>query len=101
MINHEIASKLDQIKEILIKNKVVKAYLFGSVLRDDFNNESDIDIIVNIDESLDISTYGNSYWNIQFGLEDMLRRKIDLVTECSIKNPYFKKEVDETKVEII
>ena len=75
--------------------------VFGSAVRSDFTEKSDIDIIVNIDESLGISEYGNCYWNIQFGLEDLLRREIDLITECSIKNPYFKMEVDNMKVAIL
>ena len=101
MINTEIVNSLPQILEILKNNHVRRAYFFGSVLTDKFNQKSDIDIIVNIDESLGISEYGNCFWNIQFGLEDLLRREIDLITECSIKNPYFKMEVDNMKVAIL
>ena len=57
-----------------------------------------------IDNTLDISTYGNSYRNILFelfGLEEALKRKIDLITERSIKNPYFRLEVDNMKVAIL
>jgi hypothetical protein len=101
MINPEIINNLPQILEILKNNHVRRAYLFGSVLTDHFNDKSDLDIIVDIDNTIDISTYGNSYWNIMFGLEDALKRKIDLITECSIKNPYFKIEVDNAKVAIL
>ena len=101
MINPEIINKIPQILDILKNNHVKKAYLFGSVLTEDFNEKSDVDIIVDIDSSLNLSDYGNSYWNILFGLEDMLKRDIDLITECSIKNPYFKMEVDNMKLAIL
>lgn len=101
MIHSEISNKLPEIIEILENNHVKSAYLFGTVLTDDFNEKSDLDIIINIDNSLELSEYGNSYWNILFALEDMLDREIDLITESSIKNPYFKSEVDSTKVAIL
>ena len=46
MINPEIMNKIPQILDILKNNHVKKAYLFGSVLTEDFNEKSDIDIIV-------------------------------------------------------
>lgn len=101
MINPEIMNNLPQILEILKNNHVRRAYLFGSSVTDKFNEKSDIDIIIDIDETLPIKEYADCYWNIQFGLEDMLKREIDLISEDCIKNPYFKKEVDETKEAIL
>ncbi|MBF0486958.1 MAG: nucleotidyltransferase domain-containing protein [Nitrospirae bacterium] len=101
MINKIITHKLDKIKELLKRNKVKKAYVFGSACTDKFNETSDVDILITIDECLDISEYGNCFWNIQFGLEDLLHREIDLITERSIKNPYFRIEVDSMKVAIL
>lgn len=101
MINPEIMNNLPQMLEILKNNHVKKAYLFGSALTDKFNDKSDVDILIEFDDSLDVSTYGNSYWNILFGLGNALKREIDLVTECSIKNPYFKKVVHETREAIL
>ncbi|MBF0466570.1 MAG: nucleotidyltransferase domain-containing protein [Nitrospirae bacterium] len=101
MINEEIARKIDKIKELLKKNNVEKAYIFGSACTEEFNEKSDVDILITIDESLDVSEYGNCFWNIQFGLEDLLQREIDLITERSLRNPYFKIEVDNMKVAIL
>jgi predicted nucleotidyltransferase len=101
MINPEIKNHLPQILEILKNNHVRRAYLFGSVLTDQFHEKSDIDIIVTIDESLGVNAYADCWWNIQFGLEDMLKREIDLISEDCIKNPYFQKEVDETREAIL
>jgi predicted nucleotidyltransferase len=42
--------------------------------------------------------YGDNYYNLKFSLENILKRRIDLLEEKAIKNPYFRKIVDENKV---
>ena len=57
-----------------------------------------------IGNALDIIIYpvekGENIWNLQFTLEDKLHREVDLVNEASLKNPFFIKEVNETKFKI-
>ncbi len=101
MIHPDIAQDMPNIIAILKNNHVKKAYLFGSAVTDNFNVDSDIDILVTIDDTLDVMEYGRSYWNILFGLEDELHREIDLLTIESLSNPYFINEVNTTKVEIL
>jgi hypothetical protein len=101
MIHLEVSRFLPQIKEILRNNHVKRAYLFGSVVTGGFNENSDIDILIDIDKSVDLSTYGEAYWNILFELENLMHRNIDLTTEVSIKNPYMKEELNQTKVLIL
>jgi len=43
--------KMDQIQELCKKNKVKTLFAFGSVIRYDFNDNSDIDLVVDIDEN--------------------------------------------------
>jgi predicted nucleotidyltransferase len=38
--------------------------------------------------------YAENYFNLKFALEDTLKRKIDLLEEKAIKNPYFKKSIE-------
>ncbi|HOV12653.1 MAG TPA: nucleotidyltransferase domain-containing protein [Spirochaetota bacterium] len=101
MINPEIASKLDIIRDILTKNNVKKAYLFGSVLRDDFKKDSDIDIYVDFDKNLDLDSYSDCWWNVLFSLEDYLQRPVDLLTKNNLSNPYFIDELNKTRIEIL
>lgn len=42
--------KIDQIQELCKTNKVKTLFAFGSVTREDFNESSDIDLVVDIDE---------------------------------------------------
>jgi predicted nucleotidyltransferase len=67
------------------------------VLTGDFNPESDIDLIVDIDEN-DPVTYSDSYFNLKFQLEKLLQRRIDLLEQNAIKNIYLKEQIDQTKV---
>lgn len=77
--------------------KVRTLSVFGSVTRNDFNNESDIDFVVDFDEN-DPFEYTNLYFQLKDKLEKLLERQIDLIEDRAIKNHYFKKELDETKV---
>jgi predicted nucleotidyltransferase len=89
------------IVSLLEKHKIKDAYLFGSVLNDKFNEEkSDVDFLVNFVDGIDPLEKGELLWNLRFSLEDNLRRPVDLITETSLKNPYFIEEVNKTKVKI-
>ncbi|MDB4918869.1 MAG: polymerase beta domain protein region [Mucilaginibacter sp.] len=58
--------------------------LFGSVVRDDFNNNSDIDIIVDFNGKI-----GIEFVTLADELERKLNHKVDLVSRGGIKQKYF------------
>jgi len=101
MIHPVVNEKLDIIRKILKDNNVKQAYLFGSAVTEDFREESDIDILINIDETLQPLERGRCYWDVLFKLEDTTNRTIDLVTMDSLSNPFFIEELNQTKVEIL
>lgn len=72
--------------------------VFGSILTDRFNDDSDIDMLVNFDttdhEKWD---YVGNYFDLQESLESILGRKVDLVVEKGLKNKYFIANVNRTK----
>jgi len=77
-------------------NKVKTLYVFGSILTPKFNKDSDIDFIVDFQEQ-DVLEYTTHYFNLKFGLEALFDRKIDLLEQQAIKNPYFLKNINEKK----
>ncbi len=77
-------------------HKVKSLYDFGSVLTDNFNNESDIDLIVNF-SIIAVEDYTDNYFDFKISLQDILKRTIDLLEEKSIKNPYFRQTVNEQR----
>ena len=90
-------TNINLIKKLCEKYRVRTFSAFGSVTREDFNENSDIDFVVDFDEN-DPFEYTDLYFQLKENLEQLLKRQIDLIEERGIKNPFFKKELDETKV---
>lgn len=84
------------IDKLCKENRVEKLYVFGSILNESFNENSDIDFIVDI-KNENSSDYTDNYFNLQFGFEDLFKRDIDLLTLNSLKNPYFIKNLERTR----
>lgn len=93
-----IRRNLAQIIALCEKHKVRELCVFGSVLTNSFNEDSDVDFTVIFDRSsLPLMEYGDNYFSFKFALEDLLKRDVDLVEYNAVKNPFFKEELDETK----
>ena len=85
----EIFKILKQHKEKLKKHHVIKIGIFGSVLRGDNTNESDIDFIVEFEDGK--KNYDN-FIELAFLLERLLQRKVDLLTIEAL-SPYMKPKI--------
>ena len=96
---NELTRHIDQIRILCGTNKVKTLFAFGSVVTEDFNSESDIDLIVDIDER-DPLTYSDSYFNLKFQLEQLFHRKVDLLEQKALKNPYLKEQIERTMIRI-
>lgn len=97
MISSSIKSELPQIIKLFIKHKIKSAYFFGSVLTNKFDENSDVDFLVNLQDGLDPVDAGGHLWDLEYELKDLLKRNIDIITERSLKNPYFIEEINSTK----
>ena len=94
----EIENKLDKLFELCIKYKVVKLFIFGSSSKGNFNNKtSDVDLIVDI-ENLPPVEKGENLMNFWTQLDELFDRKVDLLTNKNINNPYLKEEIDNSKL---
>jgi hypothetical protein len=71
-------------------------YAFGSVCTDKFNENSDIDFLISFD-NLSFDQYTANYFDLHYKLQDLFNRRIDLLTENSLSNPFFIKGIDLTK----
>ena len=98
-MNSIISLHIDQIKRLCELNKVRTLFAFGSVTTEKFSADSDIDLVVDIDENDPIS-YSDKYFNLKFQLEEILKRQIDLLEQKAIRNRYLKSEIERTKVQI-
>ncbi|MCC7450738.1 MAG: nucleotidyltransferase family protein [Anaerolineae bacterium] len=68
---------MDQIAAFCQRNRIRKLSLFGSVLRDDFSPESDIDVLVEFEPD---TVVGYKFINMQDELSELLQREVDLNT---------------------
>lgn len=100
MIHSAIIPYVPELIQLFKKNKIEKAYLFGFAVTENFKDTSDVDIIVKIDESFDPIEAGGNLWNLIDEMEQVLNRRVDLLTERYLRNPYLIEEINRTKVAI-
>ncbi len=78
---------------VLCRNHNVRSlFAFGSVVTD----KSDIDLLVSFNP-MEHGEYADTYFRLAENFEKLFKRQVDLVTEKSLKNPYFIESVNQTK----
>lgn len=93
-----IELNMDKIIALCKKYKVAKLWVFGSILTPRFNDRSDIDFLVDFDDKqIDLLDYADNFFNFIHEIEDVVGRKVDMVVDKSIRNRYFRAEIDETR----
>ena len=86
---HGIEIPEDQIAEFCQANGIIRLALFGSVIRDDFQANSDIDVLVEFGPGVKV---GLAFVRLQDELSTILSRKVDLITPAGLSK-YFRDEV--------
>ena len=82
-----VKNKLQEIERILKSHGVAKAYLFGSVVTERFKEDSDVDILVTF-KKIPLARYAENYWSLEDTLSTLLERKVDVVVEKTLTNPF-------------
>lgn len=95
-MNRIITDNKTTIIELCKKHDVSSLYLFGSVLRDDFTDDSDIDLLVTFD-NVPLENYAENFFSFSEELEKLFNRKVDLVSERSLRNTYFISQLEQTR----
>lgn len=85
--------KIKLIKVYFRTRPVLRAYLFGSCVRGDADNQSDIDILVDLDYTQKI---GLQFIQMKIDLEKLLNTNVDLVSSNGISK-YIKPLIDNEK----
>ena len=71
-------------------------HLFGSGANGDFGESSDVDILVSF-KDIPFERYTDNYFELHDALVLFFGRKVDLITDKSLSNPYFIRSVEATK----
>jgi len=98
IISDEISKRLEDFKLVCSNHGVRYLYAFGSSVTDKFDSEtSDIDLLVEIEDPDPIER-GEKLISLWDNFEDFFHRKVDLLTDSSIRNPFLRKSIDSTKI---
>ncbi len=77
---------MDKIRDFCRTWKITEFSLFGSILRDDFRPDSDVDVMVSFDEYAGWSLL--DVVRMQEELKSIFGREVDLVEKEAIRNPF-------------
>ncbi|PIG94997.1 nucleotidyltransferase family protein [Gloeocapsopsis sp. IPPAS B-1203] len=94
IISERLQASPSQIADYCQRWKIVEFALFGSVLRDDFRFDSDVDVLITLAPHHGWSLF--DWLDMQQELETMFQRKVDLVDKRGLKNPYRRSEILKT-----
>lgn len=96
-MNKIIESNLNQIKNYCRQYAVAKLHVFGSVTSDQFTDDSDIDFLIKF-KDISCEQYADNYFRLHELFRILFDRKVDLITENMLSNPYFINEINQTKI---
>ncbi|MBI4730528.1 MAG: nucleotidyltransferase family protein [Chloroflexi bacterium] len=83
-----------KITEFCRRWKVTEFSLFGSVLREDFRPDSDVDGLVTFAQEAHVSLF--DLVNMQDELKAIFKREVDLVEKAGLENPFRRREILQT-----
>ena len=89
-----ITVKDQDLFDIIRKYGLSELAVFGSVLRDDFNDESDVDLLIVFKNGKEKSLF--DIIDLKSEMEMLVGRKVDIVEKEALKNPYRKAEILKT-----
>jgi len=96
-MNSLIRRHQSSLEEICRSKPVEKLYIFGSGADNSLRNDSDLDFLVIFRRGLSAQEYADSYFSLHENLSTLFKRKIDLLTERSLSNPYFTEGINSSK----
>lgn len=94
----EILEKQKELVRLCTKYNVNRLYIFGSASTGNFSpSQSNVDIYVEL-EKLSPIIRGENLMKLWDDLELLFNRKVDLLTDKSLKNPFLKKSIEKTQI---
>ncbi len=98
MANDYLHTHRAKLTELCRQNNVLRLYAFGSITTPYFDvQQSDVDLLVELPESMAPEQKGETYFRLLFALESLFGRKVDLLMNQRFRNPYFAQAVEQSK----
>ena len=95
-IHHHTEKSHPAVIEALQAHGVTKAYLFGSELTPNFRADSDVDLLVTFGD-VPLLDFADNFFELKEKLEAILGRRVDLLIEKDLRNPYLIASINRTK----
>lgn len=95
-----IQSNINEIIEACKQHHVETISLFGSAAKNIMNKDSDIDFLVKFSDDIDVLEYADNYFSLLEHFQNILKKRIDLVSVKSLKNPILIEEIYRSKVDL-
>jgi uncharacterized protein len=94
-----IEDNMEAIRDACKRHHVRSLYLVGSAIdENNFSDTSDVDFLYRFrKEEIEASNYADNFFDLMFYLQDLLKRKVDLVAEDKMKNRYFIERINGSK----
>ncbi|MEX0981920.1 MAG: nucleotidyltransferase domain-containing protein [Bacteroidales bacterium] len=91
-----LLDNLENIRTLCDNNNVKSLFAFGSACSENFNDTSDIDLLISF-KPMDYGDYADTYFDLIYKFEDLFKRPVDLITDKSLSNPYFIESINQNK----
>lgn len=95
LVGDRIKASPAKIAEFCQRWHIIEFALFGSVLRDDFRPDSDIDVLLTFSPEQRLTW--DDWQAMQTEIETLFKRNVDLVSKQYLKNPYRRHEILKTR----
>ena len=91
-----LSDNIEEIENLCKMHNVKNLFAFGSICSDKFNEQSDVDLLVSFN-TMDFGDKADAYFDLAEQFEKLFQRTVDLITDKSLKNPYFIDSLNKSK----
>ncbi len=85
----------EKIEDFCRRWKISEFSLFGSVLREDFGSESDVDVLISFEPEIPWSLF--DWMDMVEELQEILGREVDVVEKSGLRNPFRRRAILTTR----
>jgi len=93
-----IEERISEIITVCKSHRVISIALFGSAVKDSMHVTSDVDFLVQFSEDIDVLDYADNYFSLLENLEEIVGKKVDLISIKSLKNKILIEDIERSKV---
>lgn len=98
-MNSILRDNINEIHKLCQKYNVKNLFVFGSAINNEFNIDSDIDLLIEFND-IPSPDYAENFLEIAEAFEELFKKPVDLLTVKSLSNPILVESINKTKQQI-